>query len=353
MNGIGAFDKMKKELQGVSELIVVHGDTLSVFTDVKSHIREQAPCADVAYLKIPPGDPCVRDVSAMALELAGRRPFLLAIGGGRVIDFTKALAAQAGNHLSGNDIFSADPLSWNNTLRLAAIATRPGSGSEYNNAFILSDEQGWKRSLFSLSTYPEFCIHDPRFFSALDREQYLYGVFDAVMHVFDQYIVDRPESLVVDELSLAYLKILGQLARSGLEEGRLDFQQLAWASSLVSSGVLTRGVSASWRCHELAHALASRVRLDHGRSLAFVADAVFAKHCASTARYDRAINAVSAGLGGAQLERIQDFIGRLFGAAGVELSIAPSALADELWEQCPNFTRDLIEDILWAAINEK
>lgn len=353
MNGTGALDKMKKELHGVRDLFVVHGASLSKFAGLKEVIEEHIPGGVVEYYQIPLGDPGIEDVSEIAPALMKRRPFLLAIGGGRVIDFTKALAAQAGNELVGNEIFSSDPLSWNNTLRLAVIATRPGSGSEYNNAFILSDAQGWKRSLFSLTTYPEFCIHDPKFFSTLNTEQYLYGIFDAVIHVLDQFVVDRPESLVVDELSLVYLKILGRLAKKGVEEGCPDFQQLAWVGSMVSSGVLTRGVNASWRCHELAHALASRVRISHGRSLAFIADAVFSKNCASPIRYGRALDAISEGLGSGKLKSIRDFIRPLLGASEVELPEEPAVLAERLWMQCPNYSRDIIEDILKSVNNEQ
>lgn len=354
LNGIGALEQMHRELQGVKDIIVVHGDSLKCHEGMQDYLRSELSSGTVEFVKVPPGDPALKSVSETGCRFCGRRPFLLGVGGGRVLDFTKALAVYAGNGFTGDELFSSDHFAWTNTLRFGVIATRPGSGSEFNNAFILSDENSWKTSLFSLFTYPEFCIHDPKFFESLSSLEYRFGLFDAVIHVLDQFVVDRPDSLVVDELALSHLKMLGRLARSAQEPKAVNYQQLAWVGSMVSSGVLTRGVNASWRCHELAHALASVTHSVHGLSLAFLAPAVFEKSCAAPSRYGHALESLASGLGFGKLFTISDFIKELFGnPVQIEISKDLTSLSVQLAKHCPQYNASLIEDILRSSIHEQ
>ncbi len=353
LNGIGALEQMHRELLGVEDVVVVHGDSLVRYEGLVSRLENVLSGKKVSFLKIPQGDPSLEEVSKVASQLVGRVPFLLGVGGGRVLDFTKALAVYSGNDFTGTELFSTDHFSWKDSLRIGVIATRPGSGSESNNAFILGDENGWKTSLFSLFTYPEFCIHDPLFFENLTPLEYRFGLFDAVVHVLDQFVVDRPDSLVVDELALSYLKILGHLAQTAHEPQVADYQKLAWVGAMISSGILTRGVDASWRCHELAHALASVTHTTHGLSLAFLAAAVFEKNCAAPSRYDQAIVSLAIGFGCDKPYTLREFIGDLFGdTVQIEIAEEMTDLSGLLAKHCPQYSAILIEEILRGSMNE-
>lgn len=356
MNGIGALERIVFELGSYQNILIIHGNSIINFLELNSVVENLALHKKISFYRIPLGDPKISDIAVASKLTDEGRPLLLAIGGGRVIDFTKALAVYAGNKFKNDEIFTTNPLEWSNTLKIATIATRPGSGSELNNAFILSNSEGWKKSLFSLSTYPLFSIHDPIFFSTLNAKDFYFGLLDALIHALDQYIVERADSLVVDELSLAYIKILGGLANAAINHKKLNFQQLAWVGSMISSGILTRGVSASWYCHELAHALASRVNLNHGESLALIADSVFHLKCASLNRYRLALNALSEGFGHtSNLTSIGEFIEQILLGIPVQKnsSINIELLSEELRQECPNYTKDLITEILRRSINAK
>lgn len=354
LNGIGALEAMGRELHGVNDVVVLHGDSLARHAGMLERISSQLAGKQVDFVRIPAGDPSLETVSDIARQFIGRRPFLLGAGGGRVLDFTKAFAVYLGNDFTGDELFSSDHFSWKHTLRLGVVATRPGSGSESNNAFILGDEKGWKTSLFSLFTYPAFCIHDPLFFETLSSLEYCFGLFDALIHVLDQFVVDRHDSLIVDELALSYLKMLGTLAQAGHDPQIRHFQQLAWLGAMVSSGILTRGVDASWRCHELAHALASVTHSVHGVSLAFLASAVFEKNCASPTRFQRALESLASGYGNEKNLTMQTFINALFGGAvQIEISEDLAALSKQLEQHCPQYSANLIEEILRSSLHER
>jgi NADP-dependent alcohol dehydrogenase len=356
LNGIGAFDAISREIFELDDLVVIHGKSLSLFDGFHDKLIKLVNPKKITMICIPDSDPSVHDVISIAEKIRGRTPFLLGIGGGRVMDFTKALAVISGNSLlNPEDIFNSSHFSWTNTLPLAVISTRPGSGSEFNNAFILSDPSDWKKSLFSLFTYPKFCIHDPVFFKTLDVEEYQFGLFDAVIHVLDQYVVDRPESLIVDELALSYLRVLGKLASNASSPTIKNYQELAWLGSMISSGILKRGVDASWKCHELAHAFASITHVSHGVSLVFLASAVFEGFSPSKMRYENAMKSLAVGLNFDGDLTMKEFINisfNNFNSLNLFSSLNVDELASRLIAYCPQYTEQNIQEIIRRSINE-
>jgi NADP-dependent alcohol dehydrogenase len=356
LNGIGAFDAISKEIFELDDLVVVHGQSLALFDDFLDRLTHLTNPKKIEMICIPNSDPSVHDVIKVAKNIKGRNPFLLGVGGGRVMDFTKALAVISGNNLlHPEDIFTTNHFSWKNTLPLAVISTRPGSGSEFNNAFILSDQNDWKTSLFSLFTYPKFCIHDPVFFKSLDSQEYRFGLFDAVIHVLDQYVVDRNDTLIVDELALSYLRILGKLALNASSPIIKNYQELAWLGSMISSGILKRGVDASWRCHELVHAFSSITHASHGVALTFLSPSIFEKFPASKERYDNAMNSLAIGLDYRNdVLTMKKFIDLLFANSQLEKfsNLDIKQLTSLLLPHCPQYSQQLVEEILWSAINE-
>jgi NADP-dependent alcohol dehydrogenase len=264
------------------------------------------------------------------------------------MDATKAVAVCYGNRLSAAQQKISPPEFWRETTKFGLVSTRPGSGSELNNAFVIMDEESkFKRSYFGIHTYPEFSIHDPIFYRSLRPSDYANGLADAVSHVIDQYLVDRGPQLVQDAMSLNFLRIgseLSELARSPSPE---DFLQLAWFSSLISSGILSRGVKTSWILHEVAHSLASVHGLRHAESITIVSRAVL-----SLPRFPRGrLQKVAQILSKTKIpdknlladgDRVANFFSHLGLPVGLDL-LAPENL--EIWRRslrtlCPNLTSE-------------
>ena len=275
IHGKASLQQAASELPTNSRVAIVHGATLERHaSEVMETINTWAP-SRVVRIRMDSGEPTEASLDALVRAIPSETTFIIGIGGGSVMDSTKGAAVCFGNRLSAAELKTSSPMSWQETTRFGLVSTRPGSGSELNNAFVLMDELNkFKRSYFSIYSYPAFSIHDPIFYRSLKPQDFANGLADAVSHVIDQYLVDRDTQTVQDFMSQNFLRIgseLSKQARSPLPE---DFLQLAWFSSLVSSGVLSRGVSTSWILHEVAHSLASIQGLHHAHTIAIVSQAV-------------------------------------------------------------------------------
>jgi alcohol dehydrogenase YqhD (iron-dependent ADH family) len=350
MNGIGAFEKLPHELANVNHLIVLHGSSMDKFTKNINWGGFNFGKLDLTtqFIRVPDGDPTLAGLVATRAQITLHQPFLLAVGGGRVIDFAKGLATLHGNSLSANQLFETSWQTWKNSLSIGVVATRPGSGSEFNNGFVISDQNGWKKSLFSLTSYPKFCVHDPIFFSSLNESDFLQGMYDALIHVLDQYVADRPYSYLVDEWSLGCLKVLGKLLHDATTERIFDFNRLAWVSSMITSSLLSRGVSTSWRCHEFVHAYSSIADSAHGPTLMHFSPKIFERHCPSVPRLTQALHAFSITANLDANTALSKFTEMIL-AKYPELSISTESYRDSaaiLAGQCPSFSLGQIKDLL-------
>lgn len=339
LNGIGALEAMHREILPSSKILVLHGRSFCNHKSITfGLIRQFLSDFKVEFSLIPDGDPSVFGLASFVTNNLSRPDFILAIGGGRVIDFAKAFALSHTPETALN-ITSMDWKEHSKSIPLGVVVTRPGSGSEGNNAWIVSDKLGFKRSSFSLQSYPKFCVHDPRSFEGLSGADFSLGLFDGFMHVVDQYCADRDRAAVVDEMALCFSKILGELAGRAIQLDVYDFQQLAWVSSLISSSILSRGVKTSWKFHQLAHAVDSRIGLGHGISLMAVAQKVYEIGAVDQARCSLLIENFSLGYG----KKLRSFDELIFEIAPDVANSLSDRIKDsritisEIEEACPDF----------------
>ncbi len=358
MNGVGSFSKIKKEILGCENILILHGSSFKNFEFFRNDLKKYLPNAIIQAIEIPNGDPSIDGIHSIREKVALKSPLILAVGGGRVIDFSKALSICLANDFTGNEIFEIPWENWTRFCRLGVIVTRPGSGSEYNNGFILTNQQGWKKSLFSLNSYPEFCIHDPIFFTTLSDKDFLLGAYDALIHVLDQYVTDRPDSLVVDELSLSCLRVLGKLFAKSRHEKNNDFQSLAWISSLITSSLLSRGVKTSWVCHEFVHSYSSLTNFPHGKALVNFAPKILSSIHKDSRRLKIAMDTIFLSSGYNEKLKRKDFDEFTKFIFEEHLSVFFSKkhsdyLLKELLQNCPSFNASQLNEILLEDGYEK
>jgi NADP-dependent alcohol dehydrogenase len=275
IHGKNSIQRAITELPTNSIIAVLHGATLErIGSEVIDTISTLAP-SRVVWIRMDSGEPTEASLDALVSAIPSGTTFLMGIGGGSVMDSTKGAAVCLGNKLNAAELKTSSPMSWNKTMKFGLVSTRPGSGSELNNAFVVMDElTRYKRTYFSIYSYAAFSIHDPFFYQTLEPKDFANGLADAVSHVIDQYLVDREKNTVQDLMSQNFLCIGKELSKRAPSPSAVDFLQLAWFSSLVSSGVLSRGVKTSWILHEVAHSLASVQGLTHTHSLTTVSRAV-------------------------------------------------------------------------------
>lgn len=202
--------------------------------------------------------------------------FLLAVGGGSVIDGAKFIAAAA--------VFEGD--AWQilaegakviSAIPLGCVLTLPATGSESNgNAVVTRYETKQKLSFSSSLVYPKFAILDPTVTFSLPSKQVANGVVDAFIHVIEQYLTYPVNAAVQDRFAEGLLLTL-------LEQGPLALSQpdnydvranIMWAATMALNGLIGQGVPQDWATHMIGHELTACYGLDHAQTLAIILPAL-------------------------------------------------------------------------------
>lgn len=197
--------------------------------------------------------------------------FVLAVGGGSVIDGCKYLVAAALYEGDAWDFLdgSAQP---KEALPLGVVLTLPATGSESNSGTVVSrKETNEKRYFFSPFIFPKFAVLDPSAMSSLDDRQLANGLVDAFVHTCEQYITCPNDSLLHDGYSETILKGLVSLAKDWDKRDTYNWQEnLMLLANQALNGFIGSGVAQDWATHMIGHELTAFYGLDHGRSLAVV-----------------------------------------------------------------------------------
>ena len=202
--------------------------------------------------------------------------FLLAVGGGSVIDGTKFVAAAA--------LFEGDPreilykLGRNieRALPLGTVLTLPASGSEMNNGGVVTIQaEGAKLPFMHRALFPVFSVLDPTKTTTLPQRQRANGVADAFSHVMEQYLTENIGAHVQDRLAEGLLLTLIEHGPEAVDSqdyrARAD---LMWGATLALNGLIGAGVPQDWSTHVIGHELTAMFGIDHARTLAVVLPAM-------------------------------------------------------------------------------
>ena len=210
-------------------------------------------------------------MEAVALVKRERIDFLLAVGGGSVVDGTKFVAAAA--CFEGEDpwdiLLHKAPVK--GALPLGCVLTLPATGSESNPAAVVSRGEA-KLSFYNPLVLPRFAVLDPTTTYSLPVRQVGNGVVDAFVHILEQYLTFPVGGDVQDRLAEGLLQVLVDNGPRALMEPT-NYQvraNLMWAASLALNGLIGRGVPQDWSTHAIGHQLTALHGLDHAQSLAVV-----------------------------------------------------------------------------------
>ncbi|QIL86882.1 iron-containing alcohol dehydrogenase (plasmid) [Vibrio sp. HDW18] len=197
--------------------------------------------------------------------------FILAVGGGSVIDGSKYVAAAAFYAGDGWDILTGHHIVQQATP-IGAILTLPATGSESNTgAVITKAETQDKLAFLSPAVQPRFAILDPDVMKSLPERQLVNGLVDAWVHVCEQYLTLPSQAMVQEgyaEVLLRNLLILaGDFSQRDNDAWRAN---LMWTANQALNGLIGTGVAQDWATHMIGHELTALWHLDHARSLAVI-----------------------------------------------------------------------------------
>lgn len=198
--------------------------------------------------------------------------FLLAVGGGSVIDGTKFIAT-AVKYDGEPWEFMLDPTKVGDALTLATVLTLPATGSEMNCGAVVSRrERNEKFGFHNPRTYPLFSILDPTTIYSLPGRQVANGIIDTYAHTLEQYLTFDNKAMVMDRWAEGLLQTLIELAPQ-LQENQQDYDACAnfmLTATMGLNGFIAMGVVEDWATHMIGHELTALHGLDHGVTLAIV-----------------------------------------------------------------------------------
>jgi len=201
--------------------------------------------------------------------------FLLAVGGGSVIDGTKFLAAAA--LFEGETPW--DILSKNiRTLKgmpFGTVLTLPATGSEMNSgAVITRNDTKEKFAMGGPGLFPQFSVLDPQVIASIPQRQIANGLVDSFTHVLEQYMTYSVNGLLQDRFAESILQTIIEVAPNILKDTS-DYDAAAnfmWSCTLALNGLIQQGVPSDWAIHMIGHELTALYGIDHARTLAIIAE---------------------------------------------------------------------------------
>jgi NADP-dependent alcohol dehydrogenase len=219
-------------------------------------------------------------MNAVKLAREEKVTFLLAVGGGSVLDGTKFIAAAAHYDADidpweiletyGSKIASAIPM--------GSVLTLPATGSESNKGAVISRKTtGDKRAFMSSHVQPQFAILDPVYTYTLPPRQVANGVVDAFVHTVEQYVTYPVDGKIQDRFAEGILLTLIEDGPKALQEPE-NYNvraNIMWAATQALNGLIGAGVPQDWATHMLGHELTAMHGLDHAQTLAIVLPALW------------------------------------------------------------------------------
>lgn len=219
-----------------------------------------------------------------ALARKEKIDFILAVGGGSVIDCCKVISAQA---MLEKDIYDYEYQEGNiptKGIPMGAIVTASGTGSEMNaGAVITYEEKKWKGALWGTSA--AFAVLDPTYTATVPHMQVLSGAFDTLSHCMETYLGNSDKDNVSDDIALAVMRNTVVNMRRLLVD--IDDMQarsnLMWDSAMAENGILKCGRVTDFQAHQMEHQLGAYTDCNHGQGLA-VLHPVYYRHIAADAQ---------------------------------------------------------------------
>ena len=282
---------------GGSRVLVVYGGGSAVRSGLLDRICG-ALTAEGLYCRtfggVQPNPRLEKAREGVKLAIGEGIDFLLAVGGGSVIDTAKAIAHGTANPETDIWDFWQKKAALERSLPVGAVLTIPAAGSEMSDSAVLTDEATARK--WGLSTElnrPAFAILNPALTATLPKYQVACGTADILMHTLDRYFNPCADNELTDAIAEALLRTVIANGPVAVENpgSYQAMSELMWAGSLSHNGLTGLGGQKDFAVHQLGHELSARYDVAHGASLTAVWNAWACYVCGSNparfARYAR------------------------------------------------------------------
>ncbi|WP_458626549.1 iron-containing alcohol dehydrogenase [Winogradskyella sp. PC D3.3] len=273
--GKDTIEKLENEIPKDAKVLMLYGGGSIKKNGIYDQVKTALAKVDVIeFGGIPANPEYAKLMEALKIIKAENITYLLAVGGGSVIDGTKFLSAAA--VFEGEtpwDILTKN-IRTEKGMPFGTVLTLPATGSEMNSgAVITRAETQEKLAMGGPGLFPEFSILDPQVITSIPERQLANGLTDAFTHVLEQYMTYPVGALLQDRFAESILQTLIEVAPKVLKDPT-DYNAAAnfmWSCTMALNGLIQKGVPGDWAIHSMGHELTAMFGIDHARTLAVIA----------------------------------------------------------------------------------
>ena len=267
--------QLKNEIPSDAKVLLLYGGGSIKKNGIYDQVKTALADVDVTeFGGIPANPEYATLMEALKVIKDKNITYLLAVGGGSVIDGTKFLSAAA--VYDGDtpwDILTKN-IRTEKGMPFGTVLTLPATGSEMNSgAVITREETKEKLAMGGPGLFPEFSILDPQVITSIPERQLANGLTDAFTHVLEQYMTYPIGALLQDRFAESILQTLIEVAPTVLKNPT-DYKAASnfmWSCTMALNGLIQKGVPTDWAVHAIGHELTALFGIDHARTLAVIA----------------------------------------------------------------------------------
>ncbi|MCK0191676.1 iron-containing alcohol dehydrogenase [Arenibacter sp. F20364] len=283
--GKGQMENLAEEIPEKAKVLLLYGGGSIKKNGIYDQVKRATQEFDVIEFGGIPANP-EYEILLRALEVirTEKITFMLAVGGGSVLDGAKFLSAAALYHGDTPWDLLTQKTPTTKGLPFGTVLTLPATGSEMNSgAVITREETKEKLAMGGPGLFPVFSVLDPQVIVSLPQRQLANGIADAFNHVLEQYITYPVGASLQDRMAESVLQTLIEVAPAIMKDptNYTAASNFMWSCTMALNGILPVGVPTDWAVHAIGHELTALYGIDHARTLAVIAPSHYRYNLAS------------------------------------------------------------------------
>jgi NADP-dependent alcohol dehydrogenase len=358
--GKGQIAKLTELVPTNTKILLAYGGGSIFKNGVYDQVKAALPNHDIVeFGGIEPNPRFETLMKAVEIIRAEKIGFILAVGGGSVIDGVKFISAAVNFEGNEADILKKRILfkDVSKVIPFGTVLTLPATGSEMNSGAVVTIEATQEKlTLGGSALFPVFSIVDPTVITSLPKRQLQNGVVDAFTHVMEQYLTYTHDALLQDRISESILQTLIEIGPDVVENPS-DYKlasNFVWSATMALNGLIQKGVPSDWATHMIGHELTALYEIDHARTLAIIGPnlyrVMFDTKKEKLAQYGQRVWNIQGNSTEEIAEKAIEKTVEFFHKMGMKTKISENA---ENIENTADFIVNRFEERGWKAMGEK
>ncbi|WP_320814301.1 iron-containing alcohol dehydrogenase [Flavobacterium sp.] len=362
--GKGQIEQLKDLVPSNTKILIAYGGGSifknGVYDQVKTALATQFEENNIVeFGGIEPNPRYETLMKAVEIIREQKIGFVLAVGGGSVIDGVKFISAavnyegDAAEILRNRILFKEGA----NVIPFGTVLTLPATGSEMNSGAVVTIAATQEKlTLGGSALFPKFSIVDPTVITSLPKRQLQNGVVDAFTHTMEQYLTYKHDAILQDRIAESILQTLVEIGPS-VVENPTDYKlasNFVWCATMALNGLLSKGVPSDWATHMIGHELTAMYEIDHARTLAIIGPnlyrVVFETKKEKLAQYGKRVWNIQEGSTEEIAEKAIEKTVEFFHTMGMKTKLSENT---DDFAKTADFIVNRFEERGWKALGEK